>query len=152
MARQISSGNVAIILQDVASTWSYPMVSVTDFMATYGINDNYADNWTIGFSTDLSDYTNMDTVPDQTVLGGLVRSTVSGNSYFTGNVGIGTTTPNSKLQVAGGIKCGDDTAAASANKVGTIRYRATANASYVEMCMQVGASSYSWVAIVTNTW
>jgi hypothetical protein len=41
----------------------------------------------------------------------------------TGNVGIGTTTPQSKLQVAGGIQMADDTDTASASKVGTMRYR-----------------------------
>jgi hypothetical protein len=40
-----------------------------------------------------------------------------------GNVGIGTTSPQSKLQVAGGIQMADDTATASAAKVGTMRYR-----------------------------
>jgi len=40
-----------------------------------------------------------------------------------GNVGIGTTTPQSKLQVDGGIQMADDTDAASADKVGTMRYR-----------------------------
>ena len=40
-----------------------------------------------------------------------------------GNVGIGTTLPQSKLQVAGGIQMADDTATASAAKVGTMRYR-----------------------------
>ena len=40
-----------------------------------------------------------------------------------GNVGIGTKTPQSKLQVAGGIQMADDTATASAAKVGTMRYR-----------------------------
>ena len=41
----------------------------------------------------------------------------------TGKAGIGTTTPQSKLQVAGGIQMADDTDTASATKVGTMRYR-----------------------------
>jgi hypothetical protein len=48
-----------------------------------------------------------------------------------GDVGIGTTTPQSKLQVAGGIQMADDTATASATKVGTMRYRT--GTEYVEV-------------------
>lgn len=69
-----------------------------------------------------------------------------------GNVGIGTTTPDSKLQVDGGIQMADDTDAASASKVGTLRYRTSGNNSYVDMCMQTAASTYAWVNIVQNTW
>ncbi len=69
-----------------------------------------------------------------------------------GNVGIGTDTPKSKLQVQGGIQVGNDSDAASADKVGTFRYREDANNSYVEVCMKTGASTYSWVIIQTNTW
>ena len=73
-----------------------------------------------------------------------------------GNVGIGTTTPGAKLDVAGGVKVADDTDTASANKVGTLRYRyvpgSPKNFSYVDMCMQTGASSYAWVNIVQNAW
>jgi len=69
-----------------------------------------------------------------------------------GNVGIGTTSPSSKLQVAGGIQMADDTDTASASKVGTMRYRTSGNNSYVDMCMQTGATTYAWINIVQNNW
>ena len=69
-----------------------------------------------------------------------------------GNVGIGTGTPASKLQVDGGIQMADDADVASADKVGTQRYRADANNSYVDMCMQTGASTYAWINITQNNW
>ena len=73
-----------------------------------------------------------------------------------GDTGIGVTTPRAKLDVAGGIKVADDTDSASANKVGTLRYRyvpgSPKNFSYVDMCMQTGGSSYAWVNIVQNVW
>jgi len=69
-----------------------------------------------------------------------------------GNVGIGTTSPQSKLQVNGGVQLANDTASPSATKVGTFRYRTSGNNSYVDMCMQTGASTYAWVNIVTNSW
>ena len=69
-----------------------------------------------------------------------------------GNVGIGTTTPESKLQVAGGIQMADDTSTASVTKVGTLKYWVSGNNSYVDMCMQTGATTYAWVNIVTNSW
>ena len=70
----------------------------------------------------------------------------------TGNVGIGTEAPSSKLQVDGGVQVANDADAASASKVGTLRYRTSGNNSYVDMCMQTGASTYAWVNIVQNTW
>jgi len=68
------------------------------------------------------------------------------------NVGIGTTSPQAKLQVNGGVQLANDTAGASASKVGTFRYRTSGNNSYVDMCMQTGASTFAWVNIVTNSW
>ena len=58
-----------------------------------------------------------------------------------GNVGIGTTSPASMLQVAGGIQLGDDVATcpgASNVKVGTLRY----NSSNLQMC---GSSGWNTV-------
>ncbi len=61
-----------------------------------------------------------------------VRINASGDSYFNGgNVGIGVTGPQSKLQVDGGIQMANDTATASAAKVGTMRYRT--GTEYVEV-------------------
>ena len=69
-----------------------------------------------------------------------------------GDAGIGVTTPRAKLDVAGGIKVADDTDTAGANKVGTLRYRTSGNNSYVDMCMQTGASTYAWINVVQNNW
>ena len=70
----------------------------------------------------------------------------------TGRVGIGDTSPSTKLSVNGGVQIADETAAASAALVGTLRYRSTANTSFVDMCMQTGATTYTWVNIVSNFW
>jgi hypothetical protein len=70
----------------------------------------------------------------------------------TGNVGIGVTLPESKLQVNGGVQLANDTDLPSASKVGTFRYYTSGNNSYVDMCMQTGAATYAWVNIVTNSW
>ena len=53
--------------------------------------------------------------------------TSASNALFEGNVGIGVTGPQSKLQVDGGIQMADDTDTASVTKVGTMRYRTATN-------------------------
>ena len=70
----------------------------------------------------------------------------------TGNLGIGTTSPASKLDVNGGIRMADDSSTASASNVGTLKYYTSGNNSYVDMCMQTGATTYAWVNIVQNNW
>ena len=56
------------------------------------------------------------------------------------------------LQVDGSVQVADDTDTASADKVGALRYRTSGNNSYVDMCMQTGASTYAWVNIAQNNW
>ena len=82
-----------------------------------------------------------------------VRIDTAGSSWFNGgSVGIGTTSPSSKLQVNGGVQLAFDGSTPSLAKVGTFRYRKSGNNTYVDMCMQTGASTYAWVNIVTNSW
>jgi hypothetical protein len=64
---------------------------------------------------------------------------------------IGKETPNAKLDVDGGVKVGNDSDVASADKEGTFRYRSDANNSYVEVCMKTGASTYAWEIISQKT-
>ena len=73
-------------------------------------------------------------------------------SDSTGQVGIGTSSPRAKLDVAGGIKMADDSSTASSANAGTQRYREDANNSYVDMCMRTGATTYEWVNIVQNNY
>ena len=96
---------------------------------------------------------------DKLTLASVVGGVTTDNNILVAsgaNVGIGTASPRAKLDVAGGVKVADDTDTAGANKVGTLRYRyvpgSPKNYSYVDMCMQTGASSYAWVNIVQNVW
>ena len=63
-----------------------------------------------------------------------------------------TSTTTANLTVAGSIQIADDTDTASADKVGTLKYRVSGNNSYVDMCMQTGATTYAWINIVQNNW
>lgn len=80
--------------------------------------------------------------------------------YTDGRVGLNTATSNGidQLQVSGTIKTsssiqvGTNSSSATSINVGAIRYSADSNNSYVDMVMQTGASAYTWVNIVTNSW
>jgi hypothetical protein len=74
------------------------------------------------------------------------------NYIDAGNLAIGSTTAAAKLDVNGGIRMADDATAASATNVGTQRYRTSGNNSYVDMCMQTGATTYEWINILENNW
>ena len=114
-------------------------------------------------TTSFIQFSNTVSTADQVRIGSNGTNLVLSTNYAermritsAGDTGIGVTTPRAKLDVAGGVKVADDTDTASANKVGTLRYRyvpgSPKNYSYVDMCMQTGASSYAWVNIVQNVW
>ena len=96
--------------------------------------------------------------------GGTTISTEANNLVLTdnssANVGIGDTSPSSKLSVDGGVQIANDTDSATLSKVGTFRYRTSTTGSFdyshVDMCMQVdeaaALTAYEWVNVVTNRW
>ena len=69
-------------------------------------------------------------------------------------MGIGITDPKSRLDINGGIKIAGDSAAASADKAGTLRYRggnplgSGGYTSYLEICMETSPSTYAWVILM----
>jgi hypothetical protein len=50
------------------------------------------------------------------------------------------------------IQLPDTSATPSAANAGSMRYRVSGNNSYVDMVMQTGATTYTWVNIVENNW
>ena len=129
---------------DVANSY-YEIVNYGNYggIYSYGINNMLFANG----------YNNLGYIVFSTNRGGLysTRLYIANNGRITINQSE-TIAPKAQLDINGGCKIGDDTDAASADKVGTFRYRATASASFCEMCMQTGASTYNWVVIKTNTW
>ena len=50
------------------------------------------------------------------------------------------------------VKASDNTDAADASNVGTMRYRTSGNNSFVDMSMQTGTSTFAWVNMVENNY
>ncbi len=86
--------------------------------------------------------------------GGITAPASPGDVLISGKVGIGTATPQSRLQVAGGIQLGDDTAACPGSgnvKLGTLRF----NSGALQVCVSggwsgVGADTLSGLSCATN--
>jgi hypothetical protein len=71
------NGNACLILGDVATSWSYPHMSIVRAMFSHsGTTDAYCKDWTVAIVTDLSTYTYVSaTVADSAVVG-----SISGNA------------------------------------------------------------------------
>ena len=66
-----------------------------------------------------------------------------------GDTGIGVQDPKAKLDVDGGVKIGNDTDAATADKEGTLRYHISGGYAQLDICMQKGgAGGYAWFNVL----
>jgi hypothetical protein len=74
------------------------------------------------------------------------------NTTTLGNTSIIKTVLRGNVETNGSVKVGDDTAVASAANAGAQRYRVSGNNSYVDVCMQTGASTYEWTNITQHNW
>jgi len=79
-----------ILLGDLTTTWSYPKINISEFMAGHSGNSGWGSGWSGSFITSEAGIANI----AEPQLRGLFLST-------SGNVGIGTTTPSQKLDVNG---------------------------------------------------
>ena len=87
--------------------------------------------------------------------GSMFLSSGSGTTIYFGEP-IGSNVQNisasGTIKSTSSIQSGNNTAAASAQLAGSQRYYVSGNNSYVDVCMQTGATTYEWVNIKTNTW
>lgn len=92
--------NACIYVGELNSTWSYIQVFVTDFQAGYqnATAALWQDGWDIQFETTAFDSVTRTVTNTQT--NNWVRDGINTYSAATGNVGIGTTSPSDKLEVA----------------------------------------------------
>lgn len=90
-----------------------------------------------------------------------VHDTSNGNSYGdllmkSGSVWTNTKQLSGSYSITGSlnstIQLPDNSATPSAANAGSMRYRVSGNNSYVDMVMQTGATTYTWVNIVQNNW
>ena len=72
-----SAGKNCVILGDVGTVWSYPMMAITHAMFSHsGVTDAYCKDWTVGLVTSLTGFTNV----TSTIGNSAINSSISGNS------------------------------------------------------------------------
>lgn len=80
-----AAGKNCLILGDVATTWSYPMMAITHAMFSHdGVTDAYCKDWTVGLVTDLSTFTQLTaTIPNSNIVTGITGNASTATSAAT---------------------------------------------------------------------
>jgi len=92
LMKNTTDGTPRIVLGETTTVWQYPQFKIDVEVAGYSSQANYTSGWSAALSTDLSSLT------------ALAEPTIKMYVDSSGNVGIGTTAPGAKLEVAGNIK------------------------------------------------
>ncbi|MCL4374509.1 hypothetical protein M1523_01470 [Patescibacteria group bacterium] len=91
-----NGSKMVILLGTTTTTWRYPKFAVTEFMAGFGSYSGWGSGWSSSFLTSEASITNS------------VTPTLYTYMDSGGNVGIGTTGPSYKLDVAGDVRATGD--------------------------------------------
>jgi len=86
-----------ILLGNTSTTWNFPQLAVTDFIAGYSNTDGWGSGWTISNLSSETGIINIST------------PTIDLYTDSSGKVGIGTTTPTQKLDVNGSMNISENT-------------------------------------------
>ena len=124
---EVAGGTTGILLSNLGDSSAYDAIRMTYNGYNSGTPEFIFEPKTAPGSGTVNSYFRFQTKPN----GGAAGTGNVANITVDGKVGVGTTNPASKLQVAGGIQMADDSDAAAATKVGTMRYRT--GTEYVEV-------------------
>ncbi|MCK4664409.1 MAG: tail fiber domain-containing protein [Bacteroidales bacterium] len=124
-----NSNKLAIVIGDTLETYSYPHLTVTDYMQGWsGKTESYAEDWNIVVSTSLVGYTDINEIPDKTSVDlsnyytqsevdNIVNNEnhwdrTGSNTYLhnsSDNIGIGTSSPLHQLHISKNVVATDGT-------------------------------------------
>ena len=87
-----ASGKNCVILGDVGTVWSYPMMAITHAMFSHsGVTDAYCKDWTVGLVTSLTGFTNVTSTISNTAVTTSISGNATTSSSTTGNAATATT-------------------------------------------------------------
>jgi len=129
------SGYNCLILGDVGTTWSYPMMAITHAMFSHsGASNDYCSGWTVGLVTNLTGYSQVTSTLSNTAI----------TTSVTGNAGTATTLQTART-INGTSFNGSANITITANTTNTLT-----RGSYLTGSNFNGSAATTWAVDATN--